>query len=508
MTPDPAALLPVAIEAITTASELMRTRRPASLTEKDDRDLVSDVDVAIERAIRAHLQAATPGIGFLGEEEGRSGAPGTGWLWTLDPIDGTSNFAHGIPLCASSLALLRDGRPVLAVIDAPFLGQRYHAVEGHGAFEGTRRLAVSTTSRLRDAVVAIGDYAVGHGADRKNQAHLATTVQLTPNVHRIRMLGTAALDLAWVGAGYLDASITLSNHPWDTAAGVLIAREAGARVTDAHGNPHNFGSAATIAAPPTLVASLVRLLRAADTSTDRQETPTQLTASYAALDAVLSRARHLIFDFDGPVCDMTAAMPADAAEQLRAIIHTNASDLPPAITKTSDPVEVLAYADGISPDLTAPLDAQLTAIETTASTRATSAAYLDDAIAACRDSGRSAAIISRYSAKAVHEYLVANDLAEHIRHVSAAPSYPPGHLQIRAHLLEDTIHALGAEPAECALITATVADVDTARTAGAQLIGYAATPDASDSLTNAGAECILPSLADLTLRLRARPLPN
>src|SRR5579859_5602329 len=85
MTPDPAALLPVAFEAITTASEMMRTQRPASLTEKDDRDLVSDVDVAIERAVRTRLRTATPGIGFLGEEEGRTGDPATGWLWTLDP---------------------------------------------------------------------------------------------------------------------------------------------------------------------------------------------------------------------------------------------------------------------------------------------------------------------------------------------------------------------------------------------------------------------------------------
>jgi myo-inositol-1(or 4)-monophosphatase len=126
-------------------------------------------------------------------------------------LDGTSNFAHGLPLCAISLALLHDGRPVVAVIDA-----------------------------------------TGDGADRKNELRVAATIQLTPRVHRIRMLGTAAVDLAWVADGRLDASVTLGNKPWDASAGVLIAREAGATVTDANGRPHDLTSAATIAAAPAL----------------------------------------------------------------------------------------------------------------------------------------------------------------------------------------------------------------------------------------------------------------
>src|SRR4051812_10380121 len=221
MTADPGSLLPVAFRAIDTASEIIRTHPLSTLTEKSDRDLVSDVDLAVERAIRAHLETETPGIGFLGEEEGRTGKPGAEWVWTLDPIDGTSNFAHGIPLCAVSLALLHNGHPVLGVIDAPFLAERYHAIEGQGAYLGAERLSASGATELRDAVVAIGDYAVGEDADRKNQLRLAATLQLVPRVHRIRMLGTAALDLAWVAAGRLDASVTLGNKPWDVAAGVI-----------------------------------------------------------------------------------------------------------------------------------------------------------------------------------------------------------------------------------------------------------------------------------------------
>jgi Inositol monophosphatase family len=187
-------------------------------------------------------------------------------------------------------------------------------------------MKASTTTRLRDAVVAIGDYAVGNGADRKNEIRLATTIQLAARVHRIRMLGTAALDLAWVADGRLDASVTLANQPWDTAAGVLLAREAGATVVDADGRPHNLDSAATIAAPAPLLSQLIPLLRAADL-TDSQNPPLPYTSPYAALDAILSRARYLIFEFDGPVADLTAAMP-DAAEQLRATLHTEHADLP------------------------------------------------------------------------------------------------------------------------------------------------------------------------------------
>jgi len=104
---------------------------------------------------------------------------------------------------------------------------------------------------------------VGEDADRKNEARLAVTSQLAPRVHRIRMLGTAALDLAWVAEGRLDASVTLGNKPWDTSAGVLIAREAGADVVDTDGHRHELSSASTIAGPPALIPQLLPLLRTA-----------------------------------------------------------------------------------------------------------------------------------------------------------------------------------------------------------------------------------------------------
>jgi len=153
---------------------------------------------------------------------------------------------------------------VVGVIRLPFLGQLYTAERGRGAYEAGRRLQVSATAELRDAIVAIGDYAVGDGANGKNRARLTLTRHLAEQAQRVRMLGTAAIDLAWVASGQLDASITLSNKPWDMAAGALLVQEAGGRVVDRDGTDHSASSAATIAATPALTAELLALLADAE----------------------------------------------------------------------------------------------------------------------------------------------------------------------------------------------------------------------------------------------------
>lgn len=252
----------LAIEAVNRAAEIVRTSQPGALTAKGDRDMVSDVDLRIERETREFLLAAAPDIGFLGEENGHNGNRER--YWALDPVDGTANYVRGIPLCAVSLALVDHGRPVVGVIRLPFLGQLYTAEHSHGAYEGDRRLQVSTTTDLRDAIVAIGDYAVGDGADGKNRTRLILTRFLAEQAQRVRMLGTAAIDLAWVAAGKVDASLTLSNKPWDMAAGALLVQEAGGRVADRDGTDYSASSAATIAATPALTSELLALLARAE----------------------------------------------------------------------------------------------------------------------------------------------------------------------------------------------------------------------------------------------------
>jgi beta-phosphoglucomutase-like phosphatase (HAD superfamily) len=131
-----------------------------------------------------------------------------------------------------------------------------------------------------------------------------------------------------------------------------------------------------------------------------------------------------------------------------------------------------------------------------------------EAIAACQDSGRIPAVISCHSTQAVTACLTAYDVADRIKHVAGATTFPPGHMSPKADLLTDAISALNAAPGECALITASSAGIDAARGAGSLSIGYALTPATRQHLSTAGAGTVIPSLADLTLRLRARPLPN
>lgn len=252
-------LLPIAHQAVDLAHDIMCTMQPGVLTAKGDRDMASEVDFAIEEQVRALLARQTPDIGFLGEETGTSGAA-SGLVWALDPVDGTVNFVHGSPLCAISLGLVSEDQSVLGIIDLPFLGTRYMAAKDNGAHANGRPIRGSDTEQVGGAVVALGDYAVGDGSEAKNHIRLAMTQRLVANVQRIRMHGSAAIDLAWLAAGRIDAVVMLANKPWDTAAGVIIAREAGALVVDRDGAPHSIESSATIAAQPHLLPAILDLV--------------------------------------------------------------------------------------------------------------------------------------------------------------------------------------------------------------------------------------------------------
>lgn len=259
---DPGSLLPIAVEAVARGAAIVRDRAPGARTAKGERDFATEVDHAVERHVRQFLADVTPDVGLVGEEDG--GRATAGLWWALDPVDGTVNFAHGSPLCAVSLGLVAGDRPVLGAIELPLLGARYSAADGHGAQRDGAPIRTSPATQLADAVVAIGDYAVGHGADEANRDRLEVTARLAARVLRVRMLGSAAIDLVWLAEGRLHASVTLCNLPWDMAAGVVIAREAGAAVTDRRGRPHTTRSAETVAVSPGLVGPVLELLTPRD----------------------------------------------------------------------------------------------------------------------------------------------------------------------------------------------------------------------------------------------------
>jgi myo-inositol-1(or 4)-monophosphatase len=161
-----------------------------------------------------------------------------------------------------SLSLFDADTVVAAVIDLPFIGTQYTAILGQGAYADDRRLRVSQTSTLANALISIDQYAFGDDAERKNRLRLRLTERLAHDAQRVRMLGASAIDLAWTAEGRLDACIMLGNKPWDTSAGVLIAREAGARVLDQDGSEHSLQSLFTIAVTPTLEAELMAAVQA------------------------------------------------------------------------------------------------------------------------------------------------------------------------------------------------------------------------------------------------------
>ena len=234
-------LLELARRAARAASDLLRTARPEHIRGKSNaKDLVTEWDVRSEETIRNVL--APSGIPVLGEEQGGSRAGGAHWL--VDPIDGTVNFAHGLPLWCVSIALEQDGDLTVGVVSAPLLGWWFEASRGGGARDGDGRpLQVSTCSTLAQALLATGfPYDVTGSAN-----NFAEWEQLQ-RAAMCRRLGSAALDLCLVARGWFDGYWERNLGPWDIAAGALIVVEAGGVVTDTRGgrfDPHSGEAAAS-----------------------------------------------------------------------------------------------------------------------------------------------------------------------------------------------------------------------------------------------------------------------
>ena len=229
-----------------------------ALIAKGDRDYASRVDLRIEDSVKRALGEAAPGIPFLGEERG--GQLDAPLLWVLDPVDGTTNFIKGSPLCAISLALLVAGQPLFGIVDLPLLGERYLARAGAGAHLNGRPLRVPPARNLAEVVVGMTDFAVADDRAAENPIHVALLAQLAPRALGVRTHGSAALDLAWFAAGRLGATVMLSNRAWDVSAGVLLAREAGGLTYDWDGSEHDIDSDSTIASAPGLKPELLQLL--------------------------------------------------------------------------------------------------------------------------------------------------------------------------------------------------------------------------------------------------------
>ncbi|HTU78417.1 MAG TPA: inositol monophosphatase [Solirubrobacteraceae bacterium] len=253
-------LLLIAGRTVDDAARLLVQGRShlGGLIAKGDRDYATRVDFQIEDSVKTALATTARGIPFLGEERG--GHLHAPLLWVLDPVDGTTNFIKGSPLCAISLALLSEGQPLFGIVDLPLLGERYVARAGGGAYLNGARLRMPDAHTLADVVVGMTDFAVADDRATENPIHVALLARLAPLALGVRTHGSAALDLAWLAAGRLGASVMLSNRAWDVSAGVLLAREAGGLAYDWDGSQHGVDSRFTIASAPRLKDSLLELL--------------------------------------------------------------------------------------------------------------------------------------------------------------------------------------------------------------------------------------------------------
>jgi myo-inositol-1(or 4)-monophosphatase len=220
-------------------------------------NFVSTADHKAEKVLRQELQHGRPDYSFLMEESGAIAGSDTEHRWIVDPLDGTTNFLHGLPHFCISIALERAGEIVAGVVFDPILDELFWAEKGIGAYLNDRRLRVSARRQLGEALIGTGIPFVGRGDHKR---YLAQLEQVMESVADVRRMGAAALDLAYVAAGRFDAYWEYGLSPWDFAAGMLLVREAGGYVSDPENGGDPLPSGNVLAANDHLHASLQSML--------------------------------------------------------------------------------------------------------------------------------------------------------------------------------------------------------------------------------------------------------
>ena len=227
---------------------------------KGPANFVTAADRRAEETLFAELSKARPGYGFLGEEGGQRDGADKSHRWIVDPLDGTTNFLHGIPQFAISIALEREGAVVAGLIYNPASDEMFIAEKGKGAFLNEQRMRVAARTRLAEAVIACGLPHYGRGDIALARKE---TGAMQEQVAGLRRFGAAALDLAWVAAGRLDGYWERDLKPWDMAAGLILVREAGGFVSDCDGGQDMFAKGHVAAGNEIILKDVVRLLKAA-----------------------------------------------------------------------------------------------------------------------------------------------------------------------------------------------------------------------------------------------------
>jgi myo-inositol-1(or 4)-monophosphatase len=254
-------MLDVAVAAAREAGQFLlenvgRVRRIES-KKGEERNLVSEIDRGSEERIIRAIRARFPAHQILAEESGESSSPAE-YKWVIDPLDGTTNYLHGLPIFSVTIAIEKKGEIVAGVTYDPNLDELFTAEKGSGAFLNGRRLAVSPTSRLIDSLLVTGfPYDIAKNPDHAVE-HFCNFLM---EARGLRRLGSAAIDLAYVAAGRFDAFWEVNLNPWDMAAGALFVREAGGTITDFFGNPSSIYKKQVLASNGVIHDAMIAVLK-------------------------------------------------------------------------------------------------------------------------------------------------------------------------------------------------------------------------------------------------------
>jgi myo-inositol-1(or 4)-monophosphatase len=253
---DPQKFLEVALAAVKKAEPVFTKHfgKPATISEKtSDRDWVTNADKEIEEMLVSEIRAAFPSHEIVGEEFSATLKPTGEFSWYIDPIDGTSQYIHGIPLCCISVALIDSKGPLVAVISSPETEEVFHAVRGGGAYKNGQPITVSKKAELTSSYGGIG---------WSNSELLEGFVaRIMPFIGKVRVFATSALQMCFVADGRFDTYVVTGIKPWDIAAGVLIAQEAGASVTGFDNRPYRISDTEALATNGLLHAPFLEVIK-------------------------------------------------------------------------------------------------------------------------------------------------------------------------------------------------------------------------------------------------------
>ncbi len=246
----------VAVEAVREAGCVLAENLPRDkeITFKGRGNVVTNLDVQVEEMLKDRLLRELPGFGVLCEE-GEAIEGETGYTWVMDPLDGTRNYASGSPIFTVNLGLVYEGEVVMGLTYDPMRGELFHSIKGQGVFVNGTPITVADRSSVQDSVVALD---MGYSDERAEKA-LRILADIWPGMQSIRIMGSAALALAYVAAGRIDLYFHHNLAPWDLVSGILLVKEAGGVITQGDGSEINYMSTSVVASNEAAHSDFLRL---------------------------------------------------------------------------------------------------------------------------------------------------------------------------------------------------------------------------------------------------------